>query len=707
MEKINFRANAGIKDILGQGLIYDDNIAIIELVKNSKDAGSDKVEIEFNFFDVEDFMTNGSDSNINTIFIKDYGSGMSLNDINEKWLNMAYSEKKGNKAKDGSNYAGNKGVGRFSCDRLGSFLEVFTKSKQGNYLKIAINWLDFENKGKEHLVSDIKLNCESLSRENFIKQSGTDKNFKTGTILKISNIRNEWADNSLIKLVYELEKFSPTLDKGFEVYFYVKNLPEKRIHDDLKNKIDKKIENNILDKLSFKTTHIKSSISEDGKEIKTTLFFQQEEIYNYVVKNPYKTLKNIKVEIHYLDTLNKKYFTQHIAEKKNTSQDYGSIFLFYNGFRVSPYGNFKNDWLGLDQRKSQGVARNLGTREVIGKIEIEDSENKFSIVSSREGVVKNKAYLDLVAHDKEQKTKLLTDKYDYGYVICIIRQLEKFVVDGLDWSRIVAKADPNNLKKKSITEEMVVKNPDLYMHKSIDVNNVKKVAEKIATSSWGVENLHLNTNLVDRIKSTMDKKYKDFVDKFCEEIGNKTISELNVNDKTKVKRFLDDAKHKVKIAEKERDFAEEKQAEAEDTAKKEKEKSSILSRQNKFLEKLSSPEQTLDALITHVVKQVSGGIEKDMKSILSQYYKNNESVSIQDLIEVIEYAIIDISTIKEASNLAMNADFDLKVSSIKDDLFAYISEYIQHVSRKNKKWGVSISVTNESNYKKEISFNPV
>lgn len=32
-----FKANAGVKDIVGRGLIYDDNIAIIELVKNSKD----------------------------------------------------------------------------------------------------------------------------------------------------------------------------------------------------------------------------------------------------------------------------------------------------------------------------------------------------------------------------------------------------------------------------------------------------------------------------------------------------------------------------------------------------------------------------------------------------------------------------------------------------------------------------------------------
>ena len=41
--KVNFIANAGIKDIVGRGLIYNDNVAIIELIKNSKDASSTKV----------------------------------------------------------------------------------------------------------------------------------------------------------------------------------------------------------------------------------------------------------------------------------------------------------------------------------------------------------------------------------------------------------------------------------------------------------------------------------------------------------------------------------------------------------------------------------------------------------------------------------------------------------------------------------------
>ena len=67
--EVNFIANAGIKDIVGRGLIYNDNVAIIELIKNSKDANSSKVILEFND------ITNKNSPLISEgkIIIKDFG----------------------------------------------------------------------------------------------------------------------------------------------------------------------------------------------------------------------------------------------------------------------------------------------------------------------------------------------------------------------------------------------------------------------------------------------------------------------------------------------------------------------------------------------------------------------------------------------------------------------------------------------------------
>jgi len=125
-ELISFDIKTGMKNIIGRDLITDDFIAIYELVKNSYDAYADYVTITFN--DDE-------------IIIADNGKGMSEVDIKEKWLAVAYSAKKDgsedddddvkryshlNKLKLRRYYAGAKGVGRFSCDRLGSKLELIT-----------------------------------------------------------------------------------------------------------------------------------------------------------------------------------------------------------------------------------------------------------------------------------------------------------------------------------------------------------------------------------------------------------------------------------------------------------------------------------------------------------------------------------------------------------------------------------------------------
>ena len=175
MESLFFKVNAAIKNIIGKELIYSDNVAVVELIKNSKDAKASQASI---IFKDENDLNNGS------ITISDNGKGMTLSEIKEKWLNIAYSEKKKNL--DNVIYAGNKGVGRFSCDRLGSMLTLFTKSMSGDYIKLKINWQDFENRRQNEEVSKIPVEYEILTKETFLKEIQLST-FTTGTILKITS----------------------------------------------------------------------------------------------------------------------------------------------------------------------------------------------------------------------------------------------------------------------------------------------------------------------------------------------------------------------------------------------------------------------------------------------------------------------------------------------------------------------------------------
>lgn len=678
---VRFIANASVKDIVGRGLIYDDNIAITELVKNAKDAGSPSAVITFkNELQISDE---------SFLKISDTGAGMTIDDIRNKWLNIAYSEKKGKYLNGRNAYAGNKGVGRFSCDRLGRELLLYTKATNGDYLKLPIEWERFENKGQKDEISTIPLTYEILDQADFLKETEQDA-FKHGTILIIKKLRSEWDSRKLYKLVSELEKFSPALDDGFEVY-----LNSNSPHSDkrLKAKLNQRIKNNILDKLSFKTTYIKSSIDSDGTTLRTALFYQGEEIYTYTAQNPYAELKGIKIEAHYLDSLSKSYFTRNVGISPN---DYGSIFLFYNGFRISPYGNDKNDWLGLDQRKSQGTARYMGTREVFGRIDITDHDETFAVITSREGLAHNKAFFELTAFDPEEKIQLRGGRKGYGFVTTLMRQLENFVVSGLDWNSLIDRLDPD---RKSISDSDIQADPSRFGLKAISEDKVREACNRILKSDLEIIDFKINEDLILKVTNIAEEKYSQFVTDFVKISGSKTLRDLSAREKAQLTQIVAEEQSKTLAALEEKAYAEEQRLAAEVKVETEK-------RRSNFLENLVSPEKTLDALITHVMKQISGGIEKDVKSLLAHYYKNPDRVSKEELVEALEHIVIDVSVIKESATMATKADFNLKVASIKDDIFGFLEDYIKQIASKEKKWGLKIHFSNPQTLVEVRTFQP-
>ena len=85
MTKVSFRTNILLKSIIGKDLITDDNIAVLELIKNSFDSGSKVAEIIFR--DVEtnlplkDYKTfNNSNSQLSVnLFKQNSADRISLN----------------------------------------------------------------------------------------------------------------------------------------------------------------------------------------------------------------------------------------------------------------------------------------------------------------------------------------------------------------------------------------------------------------------------------------------------------------------------------------------------------------------------------------------------------------------------------------------------------------------------------------------------
>ena len=379
-EKLHFKVSSGLKDIIGKDLITNELVAIFELVKNGYDADATEINLIINSYE-------------NYIIIQDNGKGMNRDDIENKWLFVAHSEKKDSDKV----YAGSKGIGRFSCDRLGTKLKLIShKDEEASELKI--DWGEFE---KDSLTKfeelDVTYTSLDVVEDRFIQ--------KSGTILNISNLRDTWDLNRVNKVIEALQRLvNPFVDDG-KIKINVKYISSSSGIAEL----DEYISNNVASVLDKKTIYIECEIKE--KEISITLYDKEKIIYSFKIENN-TILKDIYFKIYYMSFAAKYNFTKIM---KTEPKNYGSIFLYKNNFRIFPYGEVDFDAFGLNLRKTQGFNRYLGHRELLGWINITDSENHFNEVTSRDrGFVTNsytiefeKVYMELVHRPLESYMQLI------------------------------------------------------------------------------------------------------------------------------------------------------------------------------------------------------------------------------------------------------------------------------------------------------------
>ncbi len=539
---LHFKTNVQLKSIIGKDLINDDNIAILELVKNSFDADAKQVKVKYlNLKKNDDKNVEQFSSSTSRLIIQDDGIGMGINDIRDKWLNIAYSEKKTNKTQHKRRMAGAKGVGRFSCDRLGEFLNLYAKTrKDSNYYKLSIDWKKFEIEDEDKEIQSIPLKYEILTPSEF--QSFGFSSFEHGVLLEIIKLRSNWAypiyDKSgklvnwdVTKFV-ELKKYLEKLinpHQAFEINdfgVYIES-PEFLSENQLKNEHDKfigKVENRIFDKLEFKSTSIDSRTLEEGKVILTELKDKGETVYWVKEHNPfYPNIKEVKLSVYFLNSYAKAFFTKQTGIQ---SVNYGSIFLFINGFRIPPYGDVGNDWLALDQRKAQGTRRYLGSRDIIGNIEIIDEHNDFQIISSREGVVNNENFRKLTSSERN-------DSYFYK----TLRRLERYVVEGLNWdSSIYDTQDKEESKKLQEIESKIISGSlsedDLEYREDEKIKKSRvysTIHSLIAAKASEVIELYINEKLIiQKIEEEREDSEREF-NQLIEDFSNKKIDADTLN----------------------------------------------------------------------------------------------------------------------------------------------------------------------------------
>lgn len=399
----SFRVSSHLKDIIGRDLVTNEFVAIFELVKNSFDAGATRVDIEF-------------DPDERTITIVDDGHGMTAADIRDKWLFVAYSEKAlagpetyRDKIRPAGQFAGSKGIGRFACDTLGRSLELYSRAEgKKSIVRLDIDWSLFERDSTDEFQEiDVELGGSPSFPAVYNAQVPTSH----GTVLVIKDTRQEWDEDSIRRLRRDLAKLIDPF--GTTSHVAVSTWLVDGSTDRIDG-VDGPVGNQIADLLRDKTSRIDVTI--DGGFIETTLLDRGRLIYRIREPSPYDELKGCEVsgEIYFLNRSAKHTFTTRMGVR---SVEFGSVFLFLNRFRIFPIGDELDDTLGLNRRKQQGQSRYLGTRDILGRIDVTAPPKMFREVSSRDaGLV------------EDARTRALYDAIRRHMIF----RLERYVV-GVNW----------------------------------------------------------------------------------------------------------------------------------------------------------------------------------------------------------------------------------------------------------------------------------
>ena len=288
--EVNLKIDSRIITHLGEALIDNEKIALLELIKNSSDADANNCNIEIDTSYISQYGKG-------RIVIEDDGNGMTPFIIENAFLKIATSFKVDHQKispKFKRQAQGNKGIGRLSLNQLGRFISVDTKvdtnltdffsdediyenfgyptkqlMKKNNenfFYHLEIDWENYNVSSKT--VESVKLELQT----SIFNDKVFSHNKSHGTRIEVLGLKgiDFWRSSQTQKEIELdiLEFLNPYLDERYNFYVTI-NLDNKKFTSDKYDLSD--IENNYLSKADFtfdsKTSLMNLNITRSKKYI--------------------------------------------------------------------------------------------------------------------------------------------------------------------------------------------------------------------------------------------------------------------------------------------------------------------------------------------------------------------------------------------------------------------------------------------------------
>ncbi|MBJ9989420.1 ATP-binding protein [Paenibacillus sp. S28] len=438
-EELSYKISSRATILLGRESVSKVDGAVIELVKNTYDADA---LMCFICFDIKH----------DCIYILDNGTGMTRETIENYWMLIGTDNKRSEyQSKRDRIKSGEKGIGRFALDRLGSKCEMYTKSRDSDSLIYwETDWKKFEQTGKtldqinarlgylnsqlrdiipKNILSDIEdLNKKDVLNEELL--------IKTGTFLKISGLRDRWTTREINNITNSMGFLIPPAEQKDYVICIKKSLEEQYmiIENEISEEYDYKINASFdgdnkftvtLDRNEFDLNKIPSEVFEmnefkkfpyryeDFKKGNFEFTFTIPQLMNTEQPQTIKYVKELgEFKFNYTfmkltlqEDSKETFFYKEISKKRRLWLDsHGGVKIYRDHFLVRPYGDPNAeayDWLGLDARRATNPAAishqsgnwHVRNRQGQGTVLISRVTNSCILdKSSREGIIENEHF---------------------------------------------------------------------------------------------------------------------------------------------------------------------------------------------------------------------------------------------------------------------------------------------------------------------------
>lgn len=392
-----FKPRARLLLQLGDQLIKNESIALLELAKNAYDADASVVSIIMRQPDsLEDCY----------IEIEDDGFGMNADIVENVWLEpgSSFKQEQYEERKITPKFhrlpIGEKGIGRFGAHKLGNVIEMTTKRADDKEVYVKIDWRQFL---KEKYLEDVPIKI--IERE----QSEYFTNGRTGTRIVIKGFRKLWersmardvqrAITSLTSPFDSVDSFTPMFDVIDKPGWFDNILTWDGVKDYALFQFDVTMQGSSVTDFTYKFTPWASMT----KLRERVVGISDPLVENYLTikaDNDVVNLNNYKIgPIHFkgyifdMDTFIMKMGVSDKTGFKNYLKTNGGIRVFRDGLRVYDYGEPENDWLALDFRRFQQPSKAISNNQIVGAIEINRADSAdLEEKTNREGFVSNDAY---------------------------------------------------------------------------------------------------------------------------------------------------------------------------------------------------------------------------------------------------------------------------------------------------------------------------